>query len=89
MNNRNAIRGQKSFIVDQPVRRFGRRRAVERHHRRGDPGAPPQLGTPPVAGIGDFDHEGTFADEFFEAMNGHCVGWVNQVERSILRGCRE
>ena len=60
-----------SHPVDQPVRRLGWRGTVERHHGRWNAGAPPQLGAPPVAGVGDFDLEGTLADELFKAMNGH------------------
>jgi len=72
--------------IDQPVRRLGGRRPVERHHSRWNAGAPPQLGTPPVAGVHDFDLEGTFADEFFKAMNCHVfVAGRSQVERTILR----
>ena len=52
-----------------PPRRATRRRTASWPW---DPGSPPQLGAPPVAGVGDFDLEGTFADDFFEAVNGQC-----------------
>jgi len=69
--------GQREPLREQ-LRGFVRRRAVKRHHRRGNPRRAQQLRPPSVADGHHLDQVRTPADGLFEAMNGHVVLFLSE-----------